>query len=155
MNIGHSITRTRAEEKLARALRKQRINFLQNHYLEGYEVDFWIADAGLVIEVDGFIHLCEVKIKSDRAKERRLHEKGYIVIRYNNQEINNNLNQCINEIKALITTIMIYRHRNNSVNGDWKKTLKSIKHKLQFTELKEKKMDTIETYFLSIDQETD
>ncbi len=156
MSTEYGITRTKAEEKLAQVLRKEHINFKQNHLLEGYEVDFWIAEAGLAIEVDGFTHLSNRKSGSDRIKDQKLHDKGYMVIRYENRQIHNNVNQCINEIKSLISTIIKYRiNKEEFVNSDWKKTLKSIRQKIETSEVQKRDPLNLEDYFLSIDQESD
>lgn len=155
MGIEHSFTRTKAEQKMAKALTKQRVHFEQNYLLEGYEVDFWIEEAGLVVEVDGFFHLSNRKLNSDWAKDRKLHEKGYIVIRFDNQQVYNSLAQCVKEIKMLIIKIKSCRMVNSSINSTWKNELKPLKQKIKFLEAKEKSQPNIEAYFLSLDQETD
>lgn len=156
MEIEHGITRTKTEHKLARALKKEQIRFEQNYRLEGYEVDFWVAEAGLVIEVDGFSHLSYTKLGSDQAKDRKLHEKGYTVIRFENQQVYENLAQCVNEIKTLFLKIKFYRQKLDvSLNSAWKEALKPMRQKIQSTETKDKSQSTVEDYFLSLDQEKD
>ncbi len=156
MEIEHRITRTKAEQKIAKALNKEQIRFQQNYRLAGYEVDFWIAEAGLVIEVDGFSHLSNKKIDSDQVKDRRLREKGYTVVRYNNQQVYYNIEQCVNEIKTLILKIKSYCPKvDDSLNSAWKEALKPVKQKIKSSERKDKEQPTIEAYFLSLDQEVD
>lgn len=152
MDIEHRFTRTKAEQKLAQALIKQRIQFKHNYLLEGYEVDFWIEEAGLVVEVDGFTHLSNRKSTSDQAKDRKLYDKGYTVIRFDNQQVDNSLDECVKEIKALILKIKSYHPRiDDSFNSAWKDVLKPMKKKIKSLEAKEKEQQNIESYFLSLD----
>ncbi len=152
METEHNFTRTKAEERMARALIKERVHFEQNYLLEGYEVDFWIKEAGLVIEVDGFSHLSNRKSTSDQAKDRKLQDKGYTVIRFDNRQVDYSLVDCVKEIKSIILKIKSYHPKvDGSFNSDWKDTLKPMKKRLNSLETKEKKQQDIESYFLSLD----
>ena len=156
INSNRNITRTMAEEKMAKELTKECIKFEQNYTLEGYEVDFWIKEAGLIIEIDGFTHLSREKLSSDQIKDRKLYEKGYIIIRFENQQIYKNLKQCVNDIKTVILRRKTYLNKPvDLVNIEWKNALRPIKQKLKSLETEESNPINIEAYFLGLDQEID
>ena len=52
-----------------------------------YIVDFYIAAAGIVIEVDGVQHYEDEGRARDEARDAWLREQGLIVLRYTNQEV--------------------------------------------------------------------
>ena len=52
-----------------------------------YIVDFYIAAAGMVIEVDGVQHYEDEGRARDEARDAWLREQGLIVLRYTNQEV--------------------------------------------------------------------
>lgn len=155
INTNRLITRTTAEQKMAKALNKAGIKFEQNHLIEDYEVDFLIKEAGLVIEIDGFTHLSKEKSTSDQIKDRKLDDKGYTVIRLGNYQIHNELERCVNEIKGMLNNAKPYFNKQSLDNPNWKEALKPIKQKLKNLETVEKSPLNIESYFLSLDQEKD
>ena len=154
--VNHVITRTTAEQKLAKALIKKGVCFEQNFSLEGFEVEFWIEEARLVIEIDGFTHLSSNKSASDLTKDRKLRDKGYTIIRFENRQVHNSLEYCIAEIKSVILKSNVYlNNQGTSINSHWKDALKTIKQQIKSSELKEKSKDNFETYFLNLDHEID
>lgn len=155
INANRIITRTTAEQKMAKALCRAGIKFEQNYLIEGYEVDFLIKEAGLAIEIDGFTHLSKEKSTSDQNKDRKLHDQGYTVIRLENYQIHNELEQCVKEIKSMINNAKPYFHKQSLENPNWKEALKPIKQKLKKIETEDKSPIDIESYFLSLDQEKD
>ncbi|HWC31113.1 MAG TPA: endonuclease domain-containing protein [Dehalococcoidia bacterium] len=79
---------TPAEARLWRALRGRHLGgarFRRQHAIGHYLVDFYCADARLVVEVDGEIH----RLQSDRdlKRQRALQDHGFNVIRFKNDEI--------------------------------------------------------------------
>ena len=56
--------------------------------IENYIVDFYIAEAGLVIELDGSQHYEEEGIQKDIIRDERLKSLGFKVLRYTNLDIN-------------------------------------------------------------------
>lgn len=154
--VNHIITRTTAEQKLAKALAKEGICFEQNYRLEGFEVDFWIKQARLVIELDGFTHLSSIKLASDLSKDRKLSAKGYTIIRFENRQIHNGLDNCIAEIKSVISKSKVYLNNpGTSINSDWKNALKIVKQRIKSIETEEKSKYNFETYLLNLDHEID
>ena len=53
-----------------------------------YIVDFYIASAKVVIELDGSQHYMAEGIKKDEERDRYLQKNGYKVLRYSNADIN-------------------------------------------------------------------
>ena len=63
-----------------------------------YIVDFYIASAKLVIELDGSQHYEEAGIASDQARDRYLSELGLRVLRYTNLDISRNFDGVCEDI---------------------------------------------------------
>jgi very-short-patch-repair endonuclease len=72
-----------------RANRLGGIHFRRQQVIAGFIVDFYCHAASLVIEVDGGIHAQQVE--SDRERERILVERGLRVLRFQNEQILNDL----------------------------------------------------------------
>ena len=63
-----------------------------------YIVDFYIASAKLVIELDGSQHFDEAGQKYDAERTKYLEEYGLLVIRIPNNEVNENFDGVCEEI---------------------------------------------------------
>ena len=151
-----TITQTTAEKKLAGALRDQKLNFKENQYIGGYEVDIWFPECKLAVEVDGYSHLSETQRKLDFQKDQNLMEKGIYLIRFNNQQIRENLTQCIQEIQIILIKIKSFKEQR-PINDQWKVILKNIKFANSGTTAKKqvgaRARQSIEDYFLSMDDD--
>ena len=55
-----------------------------------YIVDFYCADARLVIELDGSQHYSETGLEKDRTRDEHLRSLGIKVLRYSNYDVNSN-----------------------------------------------------------------
>jgi len=55
-----------------------------------YIVDFYIASAKIVVELDGSQHIEQTGQAYDQARDRFLREQGLTVLRYANSEVNRN-----------------------------------------------------------------
>ena len=55
-----------------------------------YIVDFYIASAQIIIELDGSQHFEETGQCADEARDRYLNQLGLTVLRYANNEVNQN-----------------------------------------------------------------
>ncbi len=67
------------------------VKFTAQKVIDEYIVDFYSADLGLVIELDGDHHKRDVQTESaDKLRDKRLNELGYKVLRFSNYEIHQN-----------------------------------------------------------------
>lgn len=67
------------------------LKFRRQHAIGNYIVDFYCPERKLVIEIDGDTHAEELTMQDDRVREDYLKSLGYKIIRYQNQDILNNL----------------------------------------------------------------
>lgn len=91
---------TNAEERLWRELRGRRLGgwkFKRQVPCGRYILDFYCADAGLVIEVDGFQHL-EETAAYDTERTKFLKSEGLRVLRLTNADVVDNLDGSLEEI---------------------------------------------------------
>jgi very-short-patch-repair endonuclease len=83
---------TPAEKTLWEELRNRRLGglkFRRQHPLGPFIVDFYCPEHRLVIEIDGDIH--DFQEEEDNARTRRLEDFNYRLIRFWNQEVEQNL----------------------------------------------------------------
>jgi len=94
---------TPAEKVLWQALRGNKldgIHFRRQQIIAGYIVDFYCHQAGLVVEVDGPIHLQQKEYDGDR--DHILAELGLRVMHVTNQEVLEDLPAVINKIHIIL-----------------------------------------------------
>jgi very-short-patch-repair endonuclease len=87
---------TTAEKTLWRAIRKRQldgIKFRKQHVIFQFIVDFYCPKAILAIEIDGDIH--RFRAEYDQARQEYLTAHGYHMIRFENQEVLNDLNSVL------------------------------------------------------------
>ena len=63
-----------------------------------YIVDFYIASAKLVIELDGGQHFEQAGQAHDEKRDRFLREQGLTILRYSNLDVNRNFNSVCEDI---------------------------------------------------------
>lgn len=106
---GESRARSASEAFLYRrleTLRETRARFRLNANLSipfdgsgRMEVDLLCADARVVVEVDGGLHLTDpVAYRRDRRKDQLLQENGYLVLRFLAEDLGNELNSVLDTI---------------------------------------------------------
>ncbi len=78
---------TPAEEQLWARLRRKRLgfHFRRQQIIEGFIVDFYCHEAGLVVEVDGPIH--EQQRDYDEKREKVLIKRGMCILRFKNEDV--------------------------------------------------------------------
>lgn len=93
---------TLAEVKLWEHLKNKKlgVKFRRQHVIENYIPDFVALTIKLIIEVDGGIHL-KLK-KKDEARTEWLEYLGYSVIRFKNEEVENDIEKVVKIIKKRI-----------------------------------------------------
>ena len=90
---------TKAEAFLWEKLRANKIGvkFRQQHIIDQYIVDFACLKEGLIIEVDGAIH--NQQKEEDQIRTVLLESLGYKVIRFSNEEVLNDIESVLTQIK--------------------------------------------------------
>ena len=74
--------------------------FRRQHGIGNYTVDFFCAEKNLIIEIDGFQHMNDY----DKKRDEFLRENGFTVLRFWNNEVNNNLEGVIQKIISFLQT---------------------------------------------------
>jgi len=74
----------------------------RQHPIDRFIVDFYCHAAQLVIEIDGGYHMVPEQKEYDNSRSHRLEELGCVVIRFTNQEVLNDLNEVLSEIRSSI-----------------------------------------------------
>jgi len=90
---------TPAEQKLWQALRNRNLDdykFRRQHPIGPYIADFFCAEVGLVVEVDGSGHLDQIAYDQDRTAW--LEGQGYHVIRFWNDDVLDHIDDVTQEI---------------------------------------------------------
>jgi very-short-patch-repair endonuclease len=94
---------TVAEKILWERLKNRQVNnmhFRRQHPFGIYIIDFYCHKASLAIEIDGKIHL-RTRDK-DNERSEYLRSSGLKVLRFKNEEVENNLDLVINEIRKYL-----------------------------------------------------
>jgi very-short-patch-repair endonuclease len=99
--------RLRREMSLPEVLVWQRLKgskagarFRRQHPIGAYIVDFYCAEARLVVEIDGEVHTA--RLGADEARDRFLAENGYKVVRVTAAEVLNDVDRAVEAIASLV-----------------------------------------------------
>ena len=90
---------TPAEKILWKELRTNKLNglhFRRQQIIHGYFADFYCHQHELIVELDGGIH--ELQKEYDTEREEYLMATGFRIIRFTNEEINENLKGVLQKI---------------------------------------------------------
>jgi very-short-patch-repair endonuclease len=93
---------TLAEKALWKRLRNRQLSgfkFRRQHPIERFIVDFYCAEARLVIEIDGGIH--KTQVEADTVRSDVLAERGYRVIRFTNEQVIKGIDQVLSIIQSV------------------------------------------------------
>ncbi|MDJ0761468.1 MAG: endonuclease domain-containing protein [Myxococcota bacterium] len=93
---------TNTEQLLWTRLRKKSLlgfRFRRQHPIGPFIADFYCADAGLVIELDGGIHNEQERQKQDKLRDKAINDHGLETLRFDNRDIETNLEGVIEIIK--------------------------------------------------------
>ena len=77
-------------------------DFHRQKPLDNYIVDFFCHELMLAIELDGYTHQLEETMEKDEKKEKRLNELGVNVLRFQDGEVYNDVENVIRVIEAYI-----------------------------------------------------
>ena len=95
------------ENILWRRLQKRQVlglKFRRQHGYGPYVLDFYCPTIRLCIEVDGEVHDSPEAKKHDSERTEFLEQEGITVIRFRNEEIENNVESVVEKIKAFINS---------------------------------------------------
>jgi len=96
---------TPAEDKLWQRLRNRQLHgfkFRRQHAIERFIVDFYCAEARLIVEVEGAIH--QYTQEEDAIRQEFLESLGLRVLRFTNDEINTSLDKVLEKISAALVS---------------------------------------------------
>jgi len=79
------------------------LKFRRQYLIEGYIVDFYCSELKLAIEIDGLIHLKQ--IKEDKLRQKDIEEKGIKFIRFKNKNVQNNIEEVLKKLEAFISDV--------------------------------------------------
>ena len=94
---------TPAEKRLWQEVRANRlgVHFRRQQIIAGFIVDFYCHKAALVIEVDGDIH--DLQQEEDARREKVLREMGLTIVRFQNEEVIQDLPTVVVRMRSLIS----------------------------------------------------
>jgi very-short-patch-repair endonuclease len=98
---------TPTEALLWQRLRKKQIDgylFYRQRPIGCYVVDFYCPAAKLVIEIDGGYHLEAQQQANDQVRTEYLEALELRVIRFSNDEVNHNIETCLQRIKQALSS---------------------------------------------------
>lgn len=92
---------TEAEKMLWEYIRSEQLwfKFNRQHIVGDYIVDFICLEKGLVIEVDGGYHSEYEQMQRDECRTEHLEDMGLKVIRFSNEEVLNNIEGVLDNIR--------------------------------------------------------
>ena len=96
---------TKAEKLLWAELRNRKLNglkFRRQHPLDKFIVDFYCNEKKLVVELDGSVHEEKINKDYDEARTAMLAGLNVIVLRFQNEEVINNLKDVLNKIREVV-----------------------------------------------------
>lgn len=70
--------------------------------LDSYVVDFYIADAKLIVELDGSGHKALRQKQADQIRDYRLEQHGFQILRFTNEDIHKRFSLVCEAIKEKI-----------------------------------------------------
>ncbi len=97
---------TPAEKILWQHLRGRQfsdLKFRRQHPIPPFIVDFYCPQFQLIIELDGEIH--KYQKEEDLSRQEWLSEIGYKIIRFNNDQVLNELDSVLREIRQIVNQI--------------------------------------------------
>ena len=98
---------TEAEAALWEVLRANQLGekFRRQHIIGDFIVDFVALNSKLIIEVDGAYHDDAEQMEADKLRSEFLNEAGFKVLRFTNEQVLQDTDNTIKEIKANLKTL--------------------------------------------------
>ncbi len=76
------------------------LKFIKQHGIGSYIVDFCCRSKMVIVEIDGDSHFIDSNLEADHKRTQYLESLGYKVIRYNNDEVLNNIDGVFEDLKT-------------------------------------------------------
>ncbi len=114
MDYHSNKTLTKNAQKLRKMMTKEErrlwYDFLKNFpvtvnrqkVFDGYILDFYCSDANIAIELDGSQHYMTEGQKKDIKRDEYLKQKGITVLRYSNNDVNNDFDGVCRDIEEYL-----------------------------------------------------
>jgi leucyl-tRNA synthetase len=99
--------------------------FRRQHPVAGYIPDFVCLEKRLIVEIDGEYHNDEEQKIFDKGREEWLKEAGFTMIRFTNDQVNNNLSTVLKEIEQALLNKETFTEEAESDSGSNEKNLAS------------------------------
>ena len=77
-------------------------DFDRQRLIDNYIVDFYCKDLMLAIEIDGITHDTDEAANDDQVRQQRLEELGISILRFDDREVRNDIDNVIREIEGWI-----------------------------------------------------
>ncbi len=118
---------TVAEDILWQQLRNMKVNakVRRQHVIDGFIIDFAFLNEQLLVEVDGGYHNDASQKEYDETRTKFLNELGFRLMRFTNEDVENNISEVIAKIKKELTLTSPL----SSVRGDGGEALQSTPDK--------------------------
>ena len=102
-------TPTEAESVLWNCLRSNKlgVKFRQQHVIGEYIADFLCVEKKLIIEVDGGYHNKPEQQKADSARSQYFYERGYVEMRFTNEEVLSDIDMVLNRIEHILQSPLL------------------------------------------------
>ena len=108
---------TEAERSFWEAVRNRRLagaKFRRQCPLGPFIVDFYCAELKLIVEIDGDIHHDSIQRANDVERDAECGAHGYTVLRFTNQQVNQELNHLLLELTRIIWAL---RHQKSNLTN--------------------------------------
>jgi very-short-patch-repair endonuclease len=99
---------TPAEKRLWEQLRNRTLDghkFVRQSPAGPYVADFMCREQGLIVEVDGATHSTAAEIESDRMRTGYLEADGFRILRFQNDEILNGMDEVLTIIRSTLAHV--------------------------------------------------
>ncbi|HMS32199.1 MAG TPA: DUF559 domain-containing protein [Candidatus Saccharibacteria bacterium] len=115
---------TKAEDALWQQIRNSKLGlkFRRQHSIDGFIVDFFNTEKGLVIEVDGGYHNDKEQKLYDVMRQKLIEEYGITFVRFTNQQIESDIQTVLSLIKNVAAPLSSWRGVGGEVETNKKQT---------------------------------
>jgi very-short-patch-repair endonuclease len=99
---------TQAEKRLWEQLRNRTLDghkFVRQSPVGPYISDFMCREAKLIVEADGATHATPAELEHDRIRTHDLEAQGYRVLRFQNDEIINGMDEVLTIIRSALAHV--------------------------------------------------